>query len=131
MRDQSGSVRAGFGAEAQESYRWRLELFIEEARTLARLRHPNIVRVVSVFESNGTAYMVMELERGQSLGTLIKANAITDEAALLGIIHPLLDGLEMHASTRLHPPRRKAGQRFAASEWFSSAARFWLSTYGN
>jgi len=40
--------------------------FLREARTLAQLRHPAIVRVLSVFEGHGTAYMIMELERGRS-----------------------------------------------------------------
>jgi serine/threonine protein kinase len=43
---------------------------VEEARTLARFDHPNIVRVHSVFEFNNTAYMVMRFEEG---GTLRRA----------------------------------------------------------
>ena len=36
--------------EQSERYRWGLDRFIREARTLARFDHPNIVRVHSVFE---------------------------------------------------------------------------------
>src|SRR3954466_7074281 len=44
---------------SRDRFRWGLERFIHEARTLARFDHRNIVRVHSVFEYNGTAYMVM------------------------------------------------------------------------
>src|SRR5258708_15568436 len=37
-----------------DRYRWGLDRFIREARTLARFDHPNIVRVYSVFEFNST-----------------------------------------------------------------------------
>ena len=50
-----------------DTFSWGLSRFVTEAQTLARFRHPNIVRVVSVFEANNTAYMVMEYERGESL----------------------------------------------------------------
>jgi len=36
--------------------------FLREARTLVKFRHPNIVRVMTVFEANNTAYLVMEYE---------------------------------------------------------------------
>lgn len=49
--------------------RARLERFLLEARTLARFDHPNIVRVLSVFEANNTAYMVMRFEEGEDLAT--------------------------------------------------------------
>jgi serine/threonine protein kinase len=82
---------------------WGLERFVREARTLAKFKHPNIVTVYSVFEANGTAYMVMEYERGVNLEQAIDAGLILGEAQLLGIVHPLLDGLELvHAGGFIH-----------------------------
>jgi tRNA A-37 threonylcarbamoyl transferase component Bud32 len=43
------------------------ERLIREARSLARLSHPNIVAVHEVGESEGTPYLVMELVVGQTL----------------------------------------------------------------
>ncbi|MEN9316815.1 MAG: hypothetical protein RIS35_3208, partial [Pseudomonadota bacterium] len=45
-------------------YRHGLKAFFEEGRALARIPHPNIVRVVNFFRENGTVYLVMAYERG-------------------------------------------------------------------
>ncbi|MCL2926858.1 MAG: protein kinase [Trichodesmium sp. St16_bin4-tuft] len=34
---------------------------------LAKLNHPNVVRVTDLFEENETVYLVMELVKGKSL----------------------------------------------------------------
>ena len=80
-------------AELVERYRAK---FIKEARNLAALRHTNIVSVIDVFESNDTAYYVMEYHSGGSLadkvknGPLAEADAvryIKQAAAALDYIH--------------------------------------------
>src|SRR5947207_3563059 len=81
--------------EQQERYRWGLDRFIREARTLARFDHPNIVRVHSVFELNNTAYMVMRFEEGETLAALLERRHGLGEADLLRIVLPILDGLEL------------------------------------
>lgn len=103
------AVRSGESAvrpvsEGRSSlFDWGLERFVREARTLAKFKHPNIVTVYSVFEANGTAYMVMEYERGVNLEQAIDAGLVLGEAQLLGIVHPLLDGLELvHAGGFIH-----------------------------
>jgi len=78
-----------------EFFRWGLQRFLDEARLLARFRHPHIVRVLSVFETLGTAFMVMELERGQSVGDVIKSDVDMTEDQLMDLVMPLLDGLEL------------------------------------
>ena len=44
-----------------------VELFIQEARSLAKMDHPNIVGVHEVFEENQTAYMVLDFVEGRDL----------------------------------------------------------------
>jgi tRNA A-37 threonylcarbamoyl transferase component Bud32/TPR repeat protein len=81
--------------EQSERYRWGLDRFIREARTLAKFDHPNIVRVLSVFEHNNTAYMVMRFEEGENLGALLERRRTLPEDELLRIVLPILDGLEL------------------------------------
>ena len=42
--------------------RFRLK-FIKEAKLIAALNHPNIIRIHDIFEENGTAYYIMEYQQ--------------------------------------------------------------------
>jgi serine/threonine protein kinase len=81
--------------EQSERYRWGLDRFIREARTLAKFDHPNIVRVLSVFEHNNTAYMVMRFEEGENLAALLERRRTLPENELMKVVLPILDGLEL------------------------------------
>lgn len=48
------------------------EKFIKEAKTIARLDHPNIIHIHDVFVENNTAYYVMEYIEGESLGDVVR-----------------------------------------------------------
>ncbi|MCC6714492.1 MAG: protein kinase, partial [Gammaproteobacteria bacterium] len=102
MRDADQSVQPS-SQEMDERFRWGLDRFVAEARTLARFRHPGIVRVLSVFEANNTAYMVMELERGETLHQRLARQRTLPEADLRALVETLLDGLEaVHAAGFVH-----------------------------
>ena len=89
--------------EQSERYRWGLDRFIREARTLARFDHPNIVRVHSVFEHNNTAYMVMRFEEGENLAGLLERRRTLPEDELMRVVLPILDGLELvHSAGFIH-----------------------------
>jgi serine/threonine-protein kinase len=47
------------------------ELFLKNARSAARLRHRNIVKVHDAGQAGGTAYVAMELAEGESLRNLL------------------------------------------------------------
>lgn len=93
-RESGSTVRPTTG-EKRELYEWGLDRFIREAQTLAQFRHHNIVRVMSVFELNNTAYMVMEYEQGEELSRLYKRKKYLTEQELLNIFLPILDGLKL------------------------------------
>lgn len=88
----------------EEPFTAGVEKFSKEASSLAQFNHPNIVRVLNFFSANGTAYFVMEYERGLSLESyLVRRNKAIDEEELLEIFHPILDGLKMvHQFNMLH-----------------------------
>ncbi|MCK5362509.1 MAG: serine/threonine protein kinase, partial [Gammaproteobacteria bacterium] len=89
--------------DVSETFRWGLDRFLSEARTLAHFQHPNIVGVHSVFEANNTAYMVMEYEQGRSLGTVLREPDSCREENLRALLMPLLDGLErVHEAGFVH-----------------------------
>jgi Protein kinase domain/WD domain, G-beta repeat len=85
-------------------YTWGLERFIEEAQTLAKFNHSNIVRVYRTFRANNTAYMVLHFEEGQSLKAWLKGlNRAPRQKELDAIVAPLLDALQtIHKAEFLH-----------------------------
>jgi len=77
-----------------KQFHWGLDRFLKEARTLAKFEHPNIVRVLDVFEDNHTAYMVMSYEEGESMQEVLSRRKTMEEAELLNVLIPILGGLE-------------------------------------
>ena len=99
-----GSQVVPHGAHTVEAFGWALDSFINEAKTLVALTHPNIVQIHRLFRANGTAYMVMDYVDGQSMKAWLKElQRPPTEAELKSILMPLLDGLEhVHESGLLH-----------------------------
>lgn len=87
----------------RDMFDWGLKRFIEESRTLATFHHAAIVRVLRFFEANNTAYMVMEFVSGDPLNTWIKSYRPLPQDNVLGIVSPLLEGLDVvHKNGFLH-----------------------------
>ena len=77
--------------------------FLKEAKTLAALDNPHIIRIYNVFEENGTAYYVMEYIEDGSLKDLVSAHGPLPEAEALGYIRQLADALGyLHRQKILH-----------------------------
>ena len=87
-----------------EDFRWGLQEFLKEAQALAKFKHNHIVRVLRFVEANGTAYMVMEYEQGESLGVYLKrSGGYLNEQMLLSVFIPVLSGLQaVHDAGLLH-----------------------------
>ncbi len=87
-----------------DDFRWGRERFLAEAQTLARFENtPAIVRVYDFLEANGTAYMVMELLRGETLEARLKREGRLPAPVIERLLPPLLDGLErVHETGILH-----------------------------
>ncbi|MEO1537781.1 MAG: protein kinase [Pseudomonadota bacterium] len=76
-----------------EAFREIVNHFIEEARGLARLSHPNIVGVHQVFEDNDTAYMAMDFVEGRDLLEIAETSATIEPRELEIIAYKLLDAV--------------------------------------
>ena len=96
-----GQSSAGGGAISD--YEWGLERFLDEARVLARVQHPYVVRVKRYFRANGTAYIVMEYEEGEPLSTILDESGTLGEAEVRGLLEDVLPALQaVHDQGYLH-----------------------------
>ena len=79
---------------ADETYK---QLFLLDARTLSRLEHPNIVRILSYDNVDNELFMVMELVQGNSLRTYLSqlrsANKSMSLSEAVSLTIQLADGL--------------------------------------
>ena len=100
---RSGNAVAPKSTADREGYRWGLSRFLDEARTLARFEHRNVVRVRDFFEANGTAYIVMDYEDGEPLDSVLERTGTLTEAQIKRLLLPIVAGLrQMHAAGFLH-----------------------------
>ena len=90
-------VLPDFFAE-EETYRRR---FQQEAMSVARLRHPNILQVFDFGDADGIAYIVMELIEGGTLSERLGEPMQLD--AVLSLLEPLAAALDYaHSRGVLH-----------------------------
>ncbi len=93
-------------SSTQDNYQFGLEKFLEEAKTLAQFKHPNIVGVNRFIEANNTAYLIMEYEEGEDLNDYLKRTGFSGgmpETELKGYLVPILNGLQaVHEKGLLH-----------------------------
>ncbi len=100
----STAVVTHSGTDNDGGFRHGLEQFLREARTLAKIHHPSVVRVRQFFEANGTAYLVMDYLEGQTLNELLKQEGgRLPVPQAVEIINRVLDGLRAaHALNIYH-----------------------------
>lgn len=81
-----------------------VRLFVQEARSLAKLDHPNIVGVHQVFEDNDTAYMALDFVEGRDLlDTLEDPNHGLNPAQIKSILTDILGAVGfIHDQSILH-----------------------------
>ena len=86
------------------AFRYGMKCFFEEGRSLARLSHPNVIRVLNFFRANDTVYLVMEYEHGRTLQEFIqKHQGHISERFIRGVFTRMLNGLrEVHSHKLLH-----------------------------
>src|SRR5262245_44007843 len=88
----------------EDSFNWGLERFVQEARLLAKFRHPNIVRVFRTFEANHTSYIVLDFVHGPTLESWLRQlKRRPSQQELDELVAPLTDALALlHEAGVLH-----------------------------
>ena len=100
--DKTGQVTVATQSKVEIVGKLRKK-FIDEARALFKMKHRGIVRVIDIFEENGTAYYAMEYIEGQSLGDMVKQRGKLPEAEAVGYIRQVAEALKyVHSLNRLH-----------------------------
>lgn len=109
VKRSEGELEPRVSPENQSTYRNGLKCFFEEGRALARIFHPNVVRVVNFFRAHETVYLVMAYEEGRSLQETILRNrgregrGVIAERHVRRVFAEVLYGLrEVHANRMLH-----------------------------
>ena len=101
---KEGETEPQVSEEHRLAFRYGMKCFFEEGRALAKLMHPNVVRVLNFFRANGTVYMVMQFERGRTLHDYIrKHRGEVKEMLIRAVFARMLNGLrEVHAHKLMH-----------------------------
>ena len=91
-------------AEDLPLFRKFTELFLKECRAIATLQHCNIVGVRTVFEENGTAYMVMDYVKSRNLWSIIAEDpGYLTPACVVDLAKQLLEAVRaVHEADMLH-----------------------------
>lgn len=104
MRCEGGAIKP-ISEDKEKMFRKGMKYFFDEGRTLATIRHPNVVEVKNFFRANETVYMVMRYERGKTLQRHIHdmGEERMREGFVRAVFIQLLNGLrEIHAQRLLH-----------------------------
>ena len=99
-----GDALPAIPEENLATFRYGMKCFFEEGRALARLSHPNVVRVVNFFRANETVYLVMQYERGRTLQEHVSTKkGGLRENFIRRVFTLTLNGLrEVHTNKLLH-----------------------------
>jgi len=102
-RADGAAVQASSG-ENLAGFRHGMTCFFAEGRALAKIGHPNVVRVVNFFRANETVRLVMRYERGKTLQNLIQhQKEDVSENLIRRVFGELMNGLrEVHTHKLLH-----------------------------
>ena len=81
-------MHPGLGDDAEFAAR-----FVREARSAARLSHPNVVAVYDQGDDHGTVFLAMELVDGITLRDVIRKESPMPPARALALVEPVLSAL--------------------------------------
>ena len=79
------------------------ERFLREAKIIANINHPNVVRIYDVGEFSGRVYLVMDFIEGDNLDTYLKKKGKLPSAEYMRLMKHMSDALaEIHRQGVVH-----------------------------
>ena len=104
---QRVAVKVMAKGDAMRAQRIQSEIAI--LRQVARLQHPNVMRLLDVFETETECQLVLELLTGGSLLDRLRSEGAQPEPTARGLVRQIASGLKaIHVRPR--PPRRRRRQ---------------------
>jgi eukaryotic-like serine/threonine-protein kinase len=85
------------------------EMFVDEARLAARIRHPNVVPTLDVVSEGGELFLVMEYVHGESLGRLLRTLRAQKEPVAPKIAAAIMTGV-LHGLHAAHEAKSEEGE---------------------
>ena len=99
QRDSNNTTVSVSNSENRDQFTQQRDKFKKEAMRLRGLQSPHIVKVLSFFEENGTAYYVMNYIDGESLTQRLQRQGAMAENEVRDILNQMLEALdEVHNS---------------------------------
>ena len=93
---ETGEIRAAkIIKKALKSTSTATEMFKSEAKTLKQLTHPNVLKIIEVFEDDNNYYMVTELLEGNNLNDYLASisRKSLNEKIIANFLRQLLSGV--------------------------------------
>ena len=104
--------------------------FIQEARSAARLAHPNVVNVYDQGQDDDTAYLVMEYLPGITLRDLLQEHRVLTPTQAMDIMEAILSGLAAaHKNGIVHRDLKPENVLLADDGRIKTIQEKWLGTY--
>jgi serine/threonine-protein kinase len=86
-----------------------VNMFLDEARLVGRIRHPNVVPTLDVVSNQGEILLVMEYVQGESLSRLIRTVQARGERISPRVAATVLSGV-LHGLHAAHEARNEQGE---------------------
>ena len=86
-----------------------VSMFLDEARLVARISHPNVVPTLDVVATEGELFIVMEYVRGESLSRLMRAAREQGTRIAHEVVVTLMIGV-LHGLHAAHEARNERGE---------------------
>jgi len=100
---QPDGISVGYQGLSDEQYAKYKSRFLDEARTLVKVKNRHVVSVIDVFEENSTAYIVMEFIEGITLQETVRREGALDYLMAVNYIAQLAEAVDCcHRQHILH-----------------------------